>query len=42
MSVLGLCSSLQKLLVDVRQKHQQSGISLQGIVGMLLPAAAAS
>ena len=42
MSVLGLCSSLQKLLGDVREQHQQSGISSHGVIGIVFPTAAAS
>jgi hypothetical protein len=42
MSVLGLCSSINKLLGDIREQHQQSGISAQDVTGTALPATAAS
>jgi hypothetical protein len=42
MSVLGLCSSLKKLLGDVREQHQRSGASSHGVVGIMFPTAAAS
>lgn len=40
LSILGLASSVHKLLGDLREQRHQSGVSGRGIVGMALPATA--